>query len=223
MGPSLLRFDSTPDDQTHFSSKGAVVMAEETPLQGQVTKLLSRINEGDASAKTELYRIVYGELRVLARKLMSKERPGHILQPTALVHELYLRINAGEGIKAAASLDFFRIVAHAMKHILVDQARQRNAAKRQGIHVELEDQHAGSTVDPTRMIDLRAALRRFSGIDGRAAQIFELHYLSGQDVPRLAEAFRLSTRQIQRHLNVATMWIKRQLVSTNVSRTVGKD
>ena len=181
----------------------------------QVTRLLQRINHGDESAFDRLVAVVYEELRDLAARYQSQERPEHPLQPTALVHEAYIRL-LGESLRVDrmnwASRDhFFRAIARSMRQILIDHALERRAANRGDDHrrVALDD---ALDVFEERSVDivvLDEVLDRLFELDPRQGRIVELRFFAGLDVEDTARVLGLSKRAIEREWAVARDWLRR--------------
>ena len=178
---------------------------------GEVTALLGRVAEGEQGIESQLFRIVYSELRSIAGSMMRAERPGHVLQPTALVNEAYVRLFRGAPLNASGSQHFYRLAARAMRLILIDAARRNRAGKRDAIHIAVDDQYAAETPDPERAALLCLAIRRFAKRDPRAAKILELHYLSGRELDEIANLLDCTRRTVERDLAAARLWLKREL------------
>lgn len=179
----------------------------------EVTKILNRIEQGDRKGSSELMVLVYDELRNLARHKLSHELPGQTLQATALVHEVYLRL---VGQRDASTWEnrahFFGAAAEAMRRILIDQARRKNALKHGGgaKRVDLEDDillpgHPG--VAPEELIALDEALQEFEAIDPVRARVVKLHYYSGFTLPETAEALGVSLATVKRQWVFARSWL----------------
>lgn len=179
----------------------------------EVTKILNRIEQGDPKGSSELMLLVYDELRNLARHKLSHELPGQTLQATALVHEVYLRL---VGQRDASTWEnrahFFGAAAEAMRRILIEQARRKNALKHGGgaKRVELGDDivlpgHAG--VAPEELISLDEALQEFEAIDPVRARVVKLHYYSGFTLPETAEALGVSLATVKRQWVFARSWL----------------
>jgi RNA polymerase sigma factor (TIGR02999 family) len=156
---------------------------------------------------------VYDELRRLARRSMRDQRGEHTLQPTALVHEAYLKLSRAPGLDASDRSRFLSLAAHAMRQILVDHARSKSTLKRdQGVRVELADVAGGA--DAPRAVDLLAldqALERLTAIDERKVRIIELRYLAGLTVEEVAETLGLSTPTVKRETAMAKAWLLHEI------------
>jgi len=157
---------------------------------GDITKLLLQMrSEKEAAAK--LFSLVYGELRRVAAGLMRRERVGHTLQPTAVVHEAYMRMIAGTHPTLENRAQFFALAARAMRQVLIDHARRKLAARRggeMGPHVELDDNLALTEQQSEEVLAIHEALERLQELDSRQAQIVEMHYFAGNAVEEIARA-----------------------------------
>ena len=178
-----------------------------------VTRLLDRWSGGDAAAFEQLVPIVYGELHRLAGSYLRMERPGHTLQPTALVNEVYLKL-AGQQDKAWRNRGhFLAVCAQILRQVLVDHARTRRAAKRNHGIAPLDLESAsGLQVDrDTELIALNDALAEFAEIDPLKAKIVDLKYFGGFSVEEIAEMLEISTPTVKRHWAIAKAWLYNQL------------
>lgn len=183
------------------------------PSSQDVTEMLRDWRNGDKEALERLIPAVYDELRRQAARYLRKERPGHTLQTTALVHEAYLRLVNQNNIAWQNRAHFYAIAARLMRQILVDHARKRQAAKRGGADIKqpLEDV---SPMAPDKGVDLVAldeALTRLAAIDPRQSRIVELRYFSELSVEETAEVLGVSTRTVKRDWNVAKAWLRQQI------------
>jgi len=182
--------------------------------QGEVTRLLLRIRSGDEKAAAELMPIVYEELRTMAAAAMRRERPGHTLQPTAVVHEAYLRMTEGGHPNLKNRAHFFAIASRSMRRVLVDHARRRLADKRGGENqhqIELEDEVGFTRQQSEEVLALHRALEELEKLDDQQARIVEMAYFSGNSVPEIAEVMGISGRTVNRELKTARLFLKRQL------------
>lgn len=175
-----------------------------------VTVLLRAWAEGDEAAGDRLFPILYSELRRQAGRFMRRERRGHTLQPSGLVHEAYLRLAAVSDLDWHDRTHFFAIAARVMRQVLVDHARRRRAAKRDGCRVEFEE--ADAPVDPPEVLDLEAALAELAALDPRQARVVELRFFGGLDVEETAEALGLSERTVKREWQTARAWLQHRLL-----------
>jgi len=183
---------------------------------GDVTVLLARAREGDAGAATRLLPLVYDQLRALAASYMRRERPDHTLQPTALVHEAFLKLVGVGGAAAARDrTHFLALAARAMRQILVDHVRARRCEKRGGglDRVTLEDTLGVTGSDGSRLdlLDLDRALDRLAELDERQSRMVELRFFAGLDGAEVAAALGLSERTVRADWRMARAWLKREL------------
>jgi RNA polymerase sigma factor (TIGR02999 family) len=176
-----------------------------------VTRILSDLAKGDAQAAGELLPLVYDELRKLAAARMAAESSHQTLQPTALVHEAYLRlIGSVDEAKWENRGHFFAAAAEAMRRILVDAARRKRTEKHGGHRqrVELSDVPADSDIADDRLLALDAALTRFAVEDPVAAQVVELRHFAGLSIEDAAAALGLSRATAYRHWTYARAWLR---------------
>lgn len=182
-----------------------------------VTGLLQAWSAGDTSALDALFPIVYDELRQRAGRVLQREGVGHTLQPTALVHEVYLRLVDQQRVRWEGRTQFFAVAARVMRRVLVDHARARLTDKRGAgaQHVTLIDaQLAGDSSADSEAIDLLSlddALQRLAAFDPRKARLVELRYFAGLSIPDAAEALGVSQATVIRDWNVARRWLHREL------------
>ena len=178
-----------------------------------VTALLRAWGTGDLRARDDLLPLVYQELRKCARAYLQRERAGHTLQPTALVHEAYLRLIGQDRIAWRNRAQFFGVAAHMMRRILVDHARARDAAKRAGAAVRTQISHSlgvCSTPD-VELLLLDQALEELGRLDARQLQIVEMRYFGGLSEDDVAAALSLSRRTVARDWKVARAWLSRRM------------
>ncbi|MGL6073556.1 MAG: sigma-70 family RNA polymerase sigma factor [Fimbriiglobus sp.] len=179
-----------------------------------VTRLLNAAKEGDPAAVGELLPIVYAELRELAAARMASEDPRHTLQPTALVHEAYLRLI---GPRDAACWQnqghFFAAAAEAMRRILVEAARRKAAEKRGGdrSRVQVELDHIATPEIQEDLVALDQALDRLAALDSVKAEVVKLRYFAGLTLPETAAALGISERTASRHWAFARAWLGREV------------
>jgi RNA polymerase sigma-70 factor, ECF subfamily len=192
--------------------------AKSTPA-GSVSRLLQAWGRGDLRARENLVPLVYQHLRERAAAYLRRERHGHTLQPTALVNEAYIRLLGQQRVTWLNRAQFFGVAAQIMRRILVDHARERQAAKRPGgIRVTLEDDMA--TVQPIdcELHMLNDALMALARIDERQAHIVELKYFGGLSEEEVAAALSLSRATITREWQSARAWLFRRVTEERVSR-----
>jgi RNA polymerase sigma factor (TIGR02999 family) len=188
---------------------------------GDVTSLLDRWNAGDQQAMQELLALVYDELHHMAERMLSGERRGHTLQPTALVHELYLRFSGLRDMRVESRRHFYGAAAAAMRRILVDHARMRRAQKRGGAdslkmpvdNVPDSLLAAEPDVDIERLDD---ALHALAKVAPAKAHVVELRYFAGLSVEETAAVLEVSPATVKRHWAFARAWLFREL-----SRPIG--
>ncbi len=178
-----------------------------------VTLLLSRVSEGDNSAPGKLLELVYEDLRHLAAAYMKDERGDHTLQATALVHEAYLRMVDWENVSWENRAQFFAVAAQVMRRVLVDHARGKNAAKREGSQHKLALDEAVSFANEREfdVLALEEALLSLEKLDPRQAKIVELRFFGGLSIEEVAHVLKLSTTTIKREWTIAKAWFQREL------------
>jgi len=179
----------------------------------EVTRILERVQEGDSKAADELLPLVYDELRKLAAVRLAHEAPGQTLQPTALVHEAWLKLAGSERQQWRGQRHFFGAAAEAMRRILIDRARRKSSLKR-GANLPLEELHESrielrAPVD--EMLAVHEALDALGGEDPLAAEVVKLRYFVGMTIPEIAEALGLAARTVDRHWSFARAWLKRAI------------
>jgi RNA polymerase sigma factor (TIGR02999 family) len=173
-----------------------------------VTRILAAVEAGDPKAAADLLPLIYDELRQLAAARLAAERPGQTLQPTALVHEAYLRLIGDQRFDGRGH--FFAAAAEAMRRILVEAARRKGRAKRGGDHqrVDLGDYEVtvGSPAEDILAVD--EALTRLAAEDPEAARVVQLHFFAGLSVEQAAEALGISRATAYRQWNFARAWLR---------------
>ena len=184
-----------------------------TPSPGEVTHLLQAWGHGDAAATERLLPLVYGELRRRAAAYLRRERPGHTLRPTDLVHEAYLRL-CSQNAAWQNREQFFGVAARLMRRILVDHARARRAAKRgRGLRVTLSEALAASAPPEPDILDLDAALDELAARDERQARLVELRFFGGLTQEESAQVIGVSLATANREWAMAKAWLYRRLKS----------
>ena len=183
---------------------------EPVPPAG-VTELFIQAENGNREALDEMLPLVYGELRRLANFYLSKERPGHTLQPTALVHEAYLRLINQQSVNWKNRAHFFGLAAQMMRRILTNHARDRAADKRGGKseRVSLSRVAASSELKDIELIALDDALKQLSKRDSRKGRIVELKFFAGLTTEEIAEILQISPATVRREWAVARAWLFR--------------
>jgi RNA polymerase sigma factor (TIGR02999 family) len=200
---------------------------------GEVTRLLRIARDGDANALKQIYELVYVELRRIAAARLRAERDGHTLQPTALVNEAYLKLAASPGAGIQDRSHFLSIAARAMRQVLVDHARRRDAAKRgagaepatlTGRQLASPD---SSGLDSDELLALDAALDRLDAMDSRLRQVVELRFFGGLTDTEVGEVLGVTRRTVQRDWTRARAWLYGELYSNEASaradESVGAD
>ena len=181
-------------------------------LSAEVTQLLAAWSQGNEAARNELMPVVYKELRRLAHRYLRRERPGHTLDATALVHEAYFQLVDQRNVQWHSRAHFFGIAAQLMRRILVEYARTRSAAKRGGGEPKLSHENAGWSAE--RNIDLVAldeALTRLAAIDPQQSRLVELRFFGELTVEETAEILGVSARTVKREWRTAKAWLRREL------------
>ncbi len=182
------------------------------PAAHTVTRLLDATRRGDATAFDRLLPLLYAELHDIAARHMRGERPDHTLQPTALVHEAFLRLTGGAPIRYDDRTHFLRAASQAMRRVLVDHARARNAAKRAGaLRVTLDEAIVGRDDRIIDLLVLDDALTRLAAAEPRWAQVVELRFFGGLEIPEVAEALGVSPATTKRDWQFAKAWLARAL------------
>lgn len=178
-----------------------------------VTQLLKEAQAGDRAALDALLPLVYGELRRLAASHLSRERVGHTLQPTALVHEAYLRLVDQHSADWRNRAHFFGLAAEMMRRILVNHAVSRNAAKRGSgeTHIALDEALSFSKARDVNLVLLDEALKRLADLDGEQAKIVELRFFAGLSVEEVADVMDISDTTVKRKWRAARAWLFAQI------------
>lgn len=179
---------------------------------GAVTKLLRAWNDGDPEARDQLLPLVYRELRRQAASYLRRERPGHTLPATALVHEAYLRL-VGQDANYANRSHFLALAASMMRRVLVDHARARAAAKRPRPELLIALDEATPSVEPrpVELLSLDRALTELAELDPRQARLVELRYFVGLTAEETADVLAISLTTVKREWNLARAWLFRHL------------
>jgi len=182
------------------------------PDSGDVTLLLKAMNSGDNAAMEKLLPLVYTELHRLAAAYMRRERSGHTLQPTALIHEAYLRL-VGDDTDWQNRAHFIGVAANIMRHVLVDYARAHNAGMRGGNlqRVELEEGIAISKERSSEVLILHDALNKLEKVNARQARIVELRYFAGLSIEEIAPVLGIAPRSVERDWALARVWLFKQV------------
>jgi len=176
-----------------------------------VTSLLRQWSDGDQQALGNLLPIIYDELRRVAHQYLHRERHEQMLETTALVHEAYLKLIDQRSVNWQNRAHFFAIAAQAMRRILIDNARKRGAAKREGEKIPLDDVAIISTDRAQHLLALDDALQRLEQIDPQQSKIVELRYFGGLTIEETAEAINLSPATVKREWAMARAWLYHEL------------
>ena len=189
-----------------------------------MTELLRAWGAGDSQASDALVRLVYAELRRQAQLALRHENEGHTLQPTALVHEAWLRLGRQDEARWESRTQFFAVAAQMMRRVLVDHERTRRASKRGGgaVQVSLSDaarsvaelgaqQADGAPLDAVDVIALDDALARLAALDPQKARLVDLRYFAGLSIPEAAAVLGVSLATVGREWAIARMWLRREL------------
>jgi RNA polymerase sigma-70 factor (ECF subfamily) len=179
----------------------------------QITVLLHRMREGDSEARTRLITLVYPHLKRIAARRLRGERSDHTLQPTALVHEVLVRLIGSEEVFFRDRVHFFALSANLMRRILVDAARRRRAVKRgSGVaRFELNDWDGQFYEQPDLILEIDRLLKRLEALDRRQAQVVELRYFAGLAGSEIADVLGVSERTVKRDWNMARAWMRKEL------------
>ena len=181
-----------------------------------VTELLLSWGQGDTAALDRLVPLLYDDLRRVARGHLRRERPGHSLQATALVHEVFLRLVDVDRMTVKSRTHFFALSARLMRQILVDHARRQRASKRGSgaTVISLNEAAAAAAAPSTSSVDVLAldeALETLSSLDVRQCRVVELRFFAGLNIPETADALGVSTATVEREWAMAKAWLHRQL------------
>jgi RNA polymerase sigma factor (TIGR02999 family) len=182
-------------------------------LDQRVSLMLTAARGGSAVAASALMPLVYNQLRGLAGQFLKNERPGHTLQPTALVHEAYLRMIKPDDASYEDKTHFFALAARVMRQILVDHARKTQSGKRWGgqHRVNLDECMEFSAERPEDFLALDAAIARLEKFDARQSKIVELHFFGGLTFEEISHIVNVAPRTVKRDWSVARAWLHRQL------------
>ncbi len=178
-----------------------------------VTRILNAIGGGDSKAAQDLLPLVYEELRKLAAHKMANEAPGQTLQPTALVHEAWLRLVGTENPQFEGRGHFFAAAAEAMRRILIDRARQKLSLKRGAgaARVNLEDLEVAAAADDDTLLAVDEALTKLAREDPDSAEFIKLRFFAGMTNDEAAQALGIPERTARRHWSFARAWLFREI------------
>lgn len=180
----------------------------------EITQLLDDWSKGNETALDQLMPLVYDELRRQASRHLRKERQGHTLQTTALIHEAYLKLIGSDAVEWQNRNHFFAVASTAMRRILVDHARERHRQKRGGIaeHLPLDEAvQISANAKSVDLIALDEALNRLAKLDRRQAKVVELRYFGGLSIDETAEILGIANSTVRLDWNLAKAWLRREL------------
>jgi RNA polymerase sigma factor (TIGR02999 family) len=178
----------------------------------EVTALLEGVNNGVESAPEKLLPLVYDELRRLAQSYMQNERPDHTLQPTALVHDAYIRLVDWENVSWQNRAHFFSVAAQVMRNILVSHAVKRKTQKRDfGQRIELTDEISFANGAEVDVVELNEALEALNDLEPSQAKIVELRFFGGLSIEETAHVMQISPATVKREWAIAKTWLYRKL------------
>ncbi len=183
------------------------------PENSEITQILHDWNNGDEEAKEKLLPFVYEQLKRQARILMARERSNHTLQPTALVHEAFIRLSAETGIEWENRSHFYGIASHLMRQILIQHARKHTAEKRGNhkIHFSIHDTQIPVEERAGSIIILDEALEKLAKIEQRQSKVVEMRFFGGFTNQEIAESLDISERTVMRIWKAAKFWLYREL------------
>jgi len=201
---------TSPFDSTCPQRKAVLFMASSPD---EVTRMLIEWSNGDRGALDKLIPLVYGELRQIAAGVLRRERSDHTLQPTALVHEAYLRLIDQRNVNWQNTAHFFAIAAQAMRRIIVDHARRHNAVKRGGdnLKVELDEAQSQPGLLDVDVLKLDDALTALAAFDPQQSRIVELRFFGGLSIEQTAEVIGISPATVKRDWSMAKAWLHREM------------
>jgi RNA polymerase sigma factor (TIGR02999 family) len=178
-----------------------------------VTRILQSVESGDPKAADELLLLLYGELRKLAASKMARELPGQTLQPTALVHEAWLRLTGKENIRWHGRAHFFGAAAEAMRRILVDNARRKHALRHGGgrQRVDIEEVEISAPEKDDELLAMSESLEKFAAVDQAKAELVKLRYFAGLTIEESAEILGISVPTANRWWTYARAWLYRDM------------
>ena len=196
-------------------------MSDSESKASEVTRILSAIQNGDAQAAKELLPLVYDELRRLAAFKLAQENPGQTLQATALVHEAWLRLGGEENQAWNGRPHFMGVASEAMRRILIDNARRKRALRHGGGHlrVDLQEMEIAVPVKDDDLLEVDAALERFTALDKQKAELVKLRYFTGLTIEEAAEILGVSTPTAKRWWAYARAWLHKEIEDQKNGRT----
>jgi len=186
--------------------------------QGQVTRLLAAWGQGDQNALNELMPLVYNELHRMARRAWSSQDQANTLQPTALIHEAYLKLAGAESASFQNRSHFFAVACTAMRQVLVNHAKSRLAGKRCNgqVKLSLDDIQPAVHQEAAEVVALHEALKRLEAFDQRKSRVVEMRYFGGLSIEETAEALGVSIITVNRDWRLARTWLMREMTGERV-------
>ena len=179
----------------------------------EATKILSEVTSGDASATERLFQLLYDDLHSLAAQFLRREKPGHTLQPTALLHEAYMKLIDQSRVDWKGKTHFFAVGAQVMRRVLVDHARGRQRAKRGGgrQRITLDEEVALSPQRDEDLLAMDEALAKLAELNPRQATIVEMRFFGGLTVAEVADVLGVSKRTVENDWTMVRAWLRREL------------
>lgn len=230
----MLPMHTDPTPACHHPDPGDILIpmselsgnnSEVSPVGSHVTELIRAASQGEPSAAGQLFPLIYNELRALAQRQLAHERPNHTLQPTALVHEVYLKLIRNEEIDWKGKGHFYVAAVEAMRRILVDHARQHGAIKRgrdwRNVSLKLSDLVSGRGLD--ELLEVNDELECLKAQDPVAAQIVHLRFFVGLSIEDTAKALGTSPRSVDRQWQYAKAWLKKRLTDKDAGSNPAKE
>lgn len=210
-----MQFYRCPSDNPVWSPQLTHMQADPPPPSGEITQLLWQLRDGENEALSRLLDVVYPSLRRLAAELMAREKPGHTLGPTALVHEMLLTMLIGKDTHFENRAHFFTCTAHKMRQILIDHARKRKSIRHGGAfkqsNAENLSEWAATDRDAAELFAIDDLIEKLEHTDPRAAQVMELRYFWGYTVQEVSEMLGVSEKTVERDWKLARGWLRMHL------------
>jgi RNA polymerase sigma factor (TIGR02999 family) len=202
----------SPDASSEFALPNRIPICYTSDVS-EITQVLHAMQRGDAAAGEELMKLVYDELRRMAASRMRREAPGNTLQPTALVHEAWLRLGGDKQPAWNNQMHFFGAAAEAMRRILIDRARRRNAERRGGgrTHVPIDGIEIGGAANDPHLLEVNEAFERFARREPKKAELVRLRYFIGLQLDESAHVLGISEATAKRWWIFARAWLYREL------------